>query len=161
MISGAYLGPLCGATIQAAARAGLFSSQAAGKLEQLAQTETKEIGEFLTSGGKTGGALAGAMAGDDDTAIACALIDALIERAARLTAANLSSGVIKSGKGADAARPVCIVAEGTTFYKLADLKARVERYLDEYLVGTRQRHYAIVSVDNATLLGAAIAGLTN
>jgi hexokinase len=161
MISGAYLGPLCGATIQAAANAGFFSPVAAKNLAQLRQTDTKEIGEFLTSGGKADGPLSAALAGADDIAIACELIDALIERAAKLTATNLSSAVIKSGKGQDAARPVCIVAEGTTFYKLADLKARVERYLDEYLVETKKRHYAIVSVDNATLLGAAIAGLTN
>jgi hexokinase len=56
---------------------------------------------------------------------------------------------------------VCIVAEGTVFYGLKSLKARVEYYLKEYLKDKKHRYYEIVNVENATLIGAAIAGLTN
>jgi len=89
------------------------------------------------------------------------LIDRLIERAAKLTAINLSSVVIKSQKGKNPCFPVCIVAEGTTFYQLKSLKQRVEYYLKTYLEDRKNRYYEIVNVDNATLIGAAIAGLTN
>jgi hexokinase len=53
------------------------------------------------------------------------------------------------------------VAEGTTFYKLHNLKSQVEHYLDSFLKEQKGIHYEIVSVENATLIGAAIAGLTN
>ena len=96
-----------------------------------------------------------------DTETLGLLINKLVERAAKLTAINLSSAVLKCGKGQDPSRPICIVAEGTTFYKLADLKARVKAYLNRYLVEQKKRYYEIISVDNATLIGAAIAGLTN
>jgi hexokinase len=89
------------------------------------------------------------------------LADAIIERAAKLTAANLSSAALKSGKGRNPARPICIVAEGTTFYKLKSLRSKVEFYLKQYLVDKKHVHYEIVNIDNATLIGAAIAGLTN
>ena len=36
----------------------------------------------------------------------------LVERAAKLTAINLSAIAIKTGQGADPTRPICIVAEG-------------------------------------------------
>jgi len=68
---------------------------------------------------------------------------------------------LKSGKGKSADKPVCIVAEGTTFYSLTGLKEKVEEYLQEFLVGQKGRYYEIVQVDNATLIGAATAGLTN
>ena len=58
-------------------------------------------------------------------------------------------------------RPVCIVAEGTTFYRLKSLRQKIERYLTQYLVERKHVYYEIVSIDNATLIGAAIAGLTN
>ena len=62
------------------------------------------------------------------------LVDALIERAAKLTAINLSSVALKSGKGLNPCRPICIVAEGTTFYRLKSLRQKIEYYLKQYLV---------------------------
>ncbi|MHC4238214.1 MAG: hypothetical protein ACYSUC_00425 [Planctomycetota bacterium] len=85
----------------------------------------------------------------------------MVERAAKLTAVNLSSVVLKSSQGENPCSPVCIVAEGTVFYGLKSLRARVEYYLKEYLEDKKQRYYEIVNVENATLIGAAIAGLTN
>ncbi|MHC4187885.1 MAG: hexokinase, partial [Planctomycetota bacterium] len=84
----------------------------------------------------------------------------LIERAGKLTAINLSAMVLKSGSGKNPERPVCIVAEGTTFYEMKDLKDKTEYYLSECL---RQRgvFFDVVNVENSTLIGAAIAGLTN
>jgi hexokinase len=89
------------------------------------------------------------------------IIDRLIERAAKLTAINLSSVAIKSEKGKNPFCPVCITAEGSTFYGLKTLKERVECYLMRYLNDERECYYEIVNVENATLIGAAIAGLTN
>jgi hexokinase len=57
--------------------------------------------------------------------------------------------------------PVCITAEGTTFYELKSLKAKVEFYLTSFLKEKHNRFVEIVSVKDATLIGAAIAGLTN
>jgi len=163
MISGAYLGPLCGTTIRAAAEAGLFSADAAEKLLVLQQTTTKDISEFMAAPQDGVNPLSAAMKDTDerDLAVLYYLIDALIERAAKLTAINLSSVAIKCGKGRNPCRPVCIVAEGTTFYHLTSLRRKVEFYLKQYLVDTRKIYYQIVSVENATLLGAATAGLTN
>ena len=68
---------------------------------------------------------------------------------------------IRSARGTDPTRPLCIVAEGTTFYKMKTLKSRVEFYLKQCLEDQRGVYTEIISVENATLLGAAIAGLTN
>lgn len=163
MISGAYIGPLCHATMRLAAREGLFSPPAAEALLALPETNTKQISEFLTAPEGGGSPLADALAQapHEDTATLYHLIDALIERAAKLTAANLSSAAIQCGRGRDPSRPVCIVAEGTTFYHLNSLRRKVEYYLKQYLVDDRGVYYQIATVENATLIGAAIAGLTN
>ena len=163
MISGAYLGPLCMATIQAAAREGLFSEAAAKNLLAIPEAATKDVSEFMSSPERTDNLLGKALAETTpaDVRTAYCLADALIERAAKLTAANLSSAAIKSGKGQNPCRPVCIVAEGTTFYHLKSLRQKVEYYLKQYLVDGKGIAYEIIAVENATLLGAATAGLTN
>jgi hexokinase len=167
MISGAYLGPLAFMTIQRAAEQGLLSPVVREKLVALDEATTKDVGDFLAQPKDANSPLSAILANrqddqvDRDAEIMAAVIEAIIERAAKLTATNLSSAVLKSGKGADPDRPVCIVAEGTTFYKLSNLKERVEFYLDQYLVAEKKKHYDIVEVENATLIGAAIAGLTN
>ena len=163
MISGAYLGPLCLKVIQVAAEDGLFSDTSAQKLKNINQISTKEVSDFMCYLMSNANALSCAIdsATEDDAMTLYYLLDRLIERAAKLTAINLSSVAIKSGKGQNPCRPVCIVAEGTTFYHLKSLKQKVEYYLKQYLQNQKNIHYEIVGVENATLIGAAIAGLTN
>ena len=163
MISGAYLGPLCLWAVRAAAEEGLFSKDSAENVKKIKELSTIDINDFMSYPQGKGGPLSSALkpASEEDIATAYYLIDRLIERAAKLTAINLSSVAIKSGKGQNPWRPVCIVAEGTTFYQLKSLKQRVEYYLKDYLVNEKGIFYEIINVENATLIGAAIAGLTN
>jgi hexokinase len=162
MISGAYLGSLCFLAVQTACREGLFSKNTADEVLRLKDLGTIQVNDFMyypygdnvlagiCKKGKPG-----------DVPIMYHIIDRLIERAAKLTAINLSAMAIKSYCGTSPDRPMCIVAEGTTFYNLKGLKSRVEFYLKQYLENELGIYWEIISVDNATLIGAAIAGLTN
>ena len=163
MISGAYFGPLCLRTIHTAADDGLFSNPIAGKLKKITKIETKDANDFLYHPiGRTNPLSAVFDArSEQDMVTLYYLLDTLAERAAKLVAIKLASATIKSGKGRNPCRPVCIVAEGTVFYQLKSLKQRVECYLKKYLDDEKSIYYEIVNVENATLIGAAIAGLTN
>ena len=163
MISGAYLGPLSLWTLRAAADNALFSKDFAQRIKGVEEATTKDINVFLSFPQGREGPLAPALqsASEDDILTACCLIDRLIERAAKLAAVKLSSAAIKGDRGRDPAHPVCIVAEGTTFYHLRYLKQRVEYYLKDYLENDKGIYFEIMNVENATLIGAAIAGLTN
>ncbi len=163
MISGAYLGPLCLATVQAAAKQGLFSTAAAERLAGIPAVVSRDISSLLVCPERGDNPLSQALAdaSTQDAATLYHLVDALVERAAKLTAINLSSVSLKSGKGLDPCRPICIVAEGSTFYRLKSLRQKIEYYLKQFLVDKKHVHYEIVNIENATLIGAAIAGLTN
>ena len=163
MISGAYLGPICLWTIQAAIKEKLFSNITAQKLLAIIKLSSKEVSDFMYSPQASSNPLSKVTsnANEQDSTTLYWLIDRMIERAAKLTAINLSSVAIKCGKGKNPTRPICIVAEGTTFYHLTSLRQRVEYYLRQYLVGKKGIFYEIINVENATLIGAAIAGLTN
>jgi hexokinase len=162
MISGAYLGSLYFKTLQKACADQLFSPAASDAICKLPGLETRDMNAFmlyphsdnlLAKICKTGG--------DNDILAAYHIADRLTERAAKLTAINLASVAIHSGQGTDPTRPICIIAEGTTFYHMKSLKSRVEFYLKQYLENKCGIYFDLVQVENATLIGAAIAGLTN
>jgi len=162
MFSGAYLGALCLKTLQEAGREGLVSKAVTEKLLALKDLETKDVNSFMYfPEGDNHLAMSCSSGHEQDYIAAWYLLDALIERAAKLVAFLLSSVVLKTDKGKNPCTPVCITAEGTTFYELKSLKTKVEFYLKSFLEETHNRFIEIVSVENATLTGAAIAGLKN
>ncbi|MCK5093670.1 MAG: hexokinase [Spirochaetes bacterium] len=165
-ISGAYFGKLCLGTIQLAADNSLFSTSANKKLKAILSLGAKDINDFMLYPAGVDNPLASSLGddnddNDDDRSALFYIIDRLIERAAKLTAINLSSVVIKSDKGKNPCYPVCITADGTVFHGLKTLKEKVEYYLRGFLIKSMKRYYEFVSVENAPLIGAAIAGLTN
>lgn len=163
MISGAYLGPLCFFAMKLAADNGVFSDEFREKLHAISDITTENINQFLLYPERDEHPIGAALKRGikDNQILLYHLIDRLIERAAVLSAINISSAVLKSGKGKNPSLPVCITAEGSVYYGLHSMKKRVERFVQQYLVETMKRHVNFINVDNATLIGAAIAALTN
>ncbi len=161
MISGAYFGALCLYTVRAAAEKGLFSRAFSSEIRQIPVLTTADINEFLLRSYDTATVLGGVIRHGTDRVSVFYLIDQLIERAARLTAINLSSVVLKGGSGKNPCRPVCITADGSMFHGLVTLKERVNCLMRRFLVEKKNRFYEFTQSDNASLIGAAIAGLTN
>ncbi len=162
MISGAYLGPVFLYTVRKACDERLFSDVVAEGMGRLSALDTKEMNEFMQY--PYGANLLAKIcknSNSDDVLKLYYIADRLTERAAKLTAINLSAMAVKSGQGKDPTRPVCVVAEGTTFYQMKTLKPRVEFYLKQHLENKHGIYTEIISVENATLIGSAIAGLTN
>jgi hexokinase len=158
MYSGAYFGPLCRLIIGTACRDNLFSPATQQALQDISSLDTRNVSEFVRSPyGEN--ILSKAVTTEPDRVSLYHLLDRMIERSAKLCVIALASVILKSGKGENPCRPVCITAEGSTFYGLKGLRFRVEYYLKKYLTGVHGRYFEIVSIENATLIGAAIAGL--
>ena len=162
MFSGGYLGGLCLSTLREAGRQGLFSKEMAEELLAIEDLQTIDVNSFMRfPQGDSPLTMSCKKGSEQDSAFVWYVLDALIERAAKFTAILLSSTVLKTDKGKNPCVPVCITAEGTTFYELKSLKTKIEFYLKSFLEEKHNRFFEIVSVENATLIGAAIAGLTN
>lgn len=161
MCSGAYLGPVGRLALVAAAKDGLFSEAVSGDFENLASLELKDMDQFFygpyRADTKLGAILAKGT--EDDRETAYRILDAFVERSARLAAANIAAVIIKSGKGKSPARPVSVLCEGTTFLRTHNLRERVTGYLNAALTEERGIWYEIVTMDNAVTLGSAVAGL--
>ena len=162
MFSGAYLGTLCLKAFQEGAQQNILSKVVADKILAVNDLQTRDVNDFLCSPYGRNSLAEFCIAGTEhDCAVVWYVLDGLIERAAKLVAALLSSVVLMTDKGQNPCNSVCITAEGTTFYGLKSLKAKIEFYLSSFLREQHGRYVEIINVDNATLIGAAIAGLTN
>ncbi len=157
-ISGAYLGPLLKVVLQQAAKEGLFSAETATGLAKLTLLSNIETDDFMHNPWKGKSPLTKLVATKEDGSKMAALIDGVVERATKLAACNLSAVVLRGSAGVDPSKPICINADGTTFYKNYQFAPRVHRYLQEFLVEKHQRYYEIIQVDNSPTLGAALAG---
>lgn len=163
MISGAYQGSLMFELIRRAIAEGLFSAAYSEYLYGLTGLSSRDLNDFVLYPYSSNGIIARGMQreADNDRTTMYWLIDAFIERAAKLTAINLAAVIIKSGKGTNPCLPVCIATEGTTFSKSALFRKKLDYYVKHYLNDQVGIFCEFVSADNAALIGTAIAALIN
>lgn len=157
MISGRYQGELVAAFIKKASEEGLLSKGFGEKIKGWGEIDAKDINDFLYYPySKSKLSCTG-----DDPIVVYHIIDAILERAAKLVAINLSAVLIKTGAGKNPCKPVCVCADGSAFYKLKSLRSKLDYYIKDYLNEQKGLYCEFIKADNAPLIGAAIAGLTN
>ncbi len=161
MFAGGYFGGLCTTALKQAADEGLFSDKSAKKLGEVDEFSSEEVNKFVLAIEPENCLVSKVFVDEEDKKIATLIIEALIERAAKLVAANIAAVILKTGKAKSKEKPVLMTIEGTTFYKLKDFRLTFEKYLQEILSGDNQRYYEIVEVANSSLIGAAIAAIVN
>ncbi len=164
MISGAYQGAMIAEVIKKAIEEGLFSEEFARRFERIAQLSSRDVDEFCFHPYSDDYVLSKCVnhdAGEKDRLVLYYLIDGVFERAAKLVTFNLAAIMLKTGKGKNPCLPVCVTAEGTTFYKSKFLKSKLEYYVKDFMNDKLGIYCEFVKADNATLVGTAIAGLLN
>jgi len=157
-ISGVYMGTLALALLKALMKEGVFSESGAAALLGMDKLTTIHIDNLCAANGRDTGILETDVFSDADRDIMKTVFTAVVERAALFTAVNLLATVIKSGAGQSADSPVCINIDGSTFYKTFGLEDKVQALLKQMLE-ERGLHIRCIQVDDAPVVGAAIAGL--
>lgn len=159
LISGVYMGPLALELLQALASEGVFSHAGAAAFSIMKDLSTVHIDNLAADNGRDVGVLGTEAFTDADREIMKTVFAAVVDRAALLTAVNISAAVVKSGAGQDPARPVCVNIDGSTYYKTHRLSEQVQAHL-AVILGAHGLHTRCIRVDDAPIVGAAIAGLT-
>jgi len=161
MFSGGYFGGLCLSVLKAAADEGVFSEQMRRDLINVTELSSNDANSLLSDRSTEEGKLKGCLRLRQDEESCKLIINSLIDRAAKLVAANIAAVVLKTDKGKFPGRPILITIEGTAFYKLHNLKVFFEKYFTEYLIGEKKRYVEFTEVPQSSLIGAALAGLIN
>ena len=160
MISGAYQGDLIYRTICGAVEESLFSEKFAAAFASLSTISMMEISDYCTDPEGNNTLARVAMAGTaEDRDLLYALVDDSFERSTRITAINFAAIARKTDSGKSAEHPLCVAAEGTTFFKAPLFRPKLERYLQDWVRDGLNRHISIVKAEDATLYGSAVAAL--
>lgn len=155
MISGRYLPQITLKALHGGVEEGLFGGACAGWIGGLKQLDHDMMDAFATAADIPAPAV---LSGEDRRVIG-AIMKAVIERAAKLAAVNMTAAVVKA-VGENSPLPVCINVDGSTYYKASGLRENTEAYLAQLMVA-RDIPYTLVHVERAPMIGAAIAGLVN
>lgn len=157
-VSGAYQGGVIHRTILTAMEEGLFSPAFCRAYSLLPEISMRDIDDFCFFPYGPG-PIAACCAGEDDRLAVYQIIDESFERAARLVCVNLSSILMFTQSGKNPLRPVCVAAEGTTFYKSKLFRSKLDFYIHSFLTGRHGHYCEFVRVENANLVGSAAAAL--
>lgn len=158
MISGRYLGDITLEVIKQAARDGMFSAAATAAIEKIKCLETAELSLFIENPFNTLAPFNTSSIEAADREILYFIVLELIERAAKLTAVNIAAAAIRSNSGHSPLHPICINVDGSTFHKLYGFRSKCEAYLAGIL-NQRGIYFETIEVENAPIIGTAIAGL--
>lgn len=162
MISGGYFGRVLHGTLMLLSGQGLFSPAFADAVAPLGKVSLKEITRYIE--GKAGDDNIYAQLArqnDDDRQTMDYVLDCLYERCAKMVTVLLCAIAEQTNSGADSAHPLCVCAEGTTFYRSPLLTKHLDALMRDYVQGQKGRTISIVRTDDATLTGTALAALTN
>lgn len=161
MIAGAYLGGLGGTVLKEGAKAGLFSPAATAGLLDVPALSSKALDDFCSNPFQPIAPFDRLTLTDDDRRTILALCTPVFMRAALLAAVNIAAAVIRTGAGRDPLHPVAVNIDGSTYYRVltASFASRVQQHLRS-LLEPRGRHYDLLHINEAPLIGAAVAGLT-
>lgn len=159
MISGGYFGPICLLTLKTAAKEGVFTSDATSGLLNLPVLSSEEVNLFISDQRSGTNPLSSFIKNKADIEGCLQIINCLIDRAAILVAGNLAAVVLKTNKGKTKERPILITVEGSTYYKLHNMRTHIGKYLSAYLTGARERFLEFKEVKQSSLVGAALAAL--
>ncbi|MEA2067880.1 MAG: hexokinase, partial [Verrucomicrobiota bacterium] len=158
-ISGVYMGSIALELMQGLASEGVFSNLGGAALSIMKDLSTIHIDNLAAGNGRDIGVLGSEAFTDADRETMKTVFSAVVDRAALLTAVNILAAVVKGGEGKDPTRPVCINIDGSTYYKTHQLAGKVQEHLAA-LLGERGLHIRCIQVEDAPVVGAAIAGLT-
>ncbi|MGL4346160.1 MAG: hexokinase family protein [Cellulosilyticaceae bacterium] len=161
MSSGRYLGPVVLGVLQAAAKDGLFSAECSKQLQLATDMALIDVNNFAYDSYDASNILVQMCQTEEDRIVMYELVDAMIERAAKICAIKLAATILKTESGKNPCKPIGVVCEGTTFFKLKNYKTKLEYYMKHELTDKHGRYFEIIKGEDLNLIGTAIAALSN
>lgn len=159
MCSGAYMGIIAYKAVNYGCKEGLFSEGFVQAFSKIPSFMPYDMDQYLRNPEDHSsllGALVPASTKEDMETFEQILKD-VIARSAAIVSALLSASILKSGKGTEENKPICVVANGSTFWKTFGLYEAVCKNLEANLSGDFKRCYKIIKVEDDITLGSCAA----
>ncbi|MDR3130561.1 MAG: hexokinase [Treponema sp.] len=160
--AGAYLGPLTLQILKQAVKDEVLVFKRSKELLDIPALKTRDLNEFMQSPLTGQGPIGGLFGPDELDGLRSLeyLTSIVTERGALMAAAVIAAMALRAGESRDPFAPVRIAVEGTTYMIYKDMREALESYLHTMLYRDSPRSYVISPVEQASLLGAAVAALS-
>ena len=156
-ISGAYLGTLTLKFMQKISCDDFFSESASSLISSLQSIETAYFSELYNNDINANNIFYSSDFSKQDRDIINIIFGKIIERAALFAAINIAATIIKSNQNMN--KKFLISADGSTLYKTPNFLKYIEINLLN-LLEDKNISYEVIKVDNAPLIGAAVAAIS-
>lgn len=157
MVSGAYLGPLFKEVLTSAVDDGLFGSDACEKLSAMKDIRAVDLNSVLSHPFRENPFVE---LNEEDLDVIVCLGEALVERAAYLSAVQLAAALCRRPSSSSRLHPICVNVDGSTIHKMKGYYVAFESQLKS-LLKDKGVHVMLVHKEHSPILGSAIAALTN
>jgi hexokinase len=161
--SGAYLGPLTLHVLKQAVKDGVVRFRKSDELLAMPSLQTRDFNEFQHNPLAAEGPVGGLFGLDERDALAAVqyLASIITERGALLSAAAIAAAVQRVREDVPPYAPVRIAIEGTTYMIYKGMRRAMDAWLHVMLTRGKPCPYIISPVEQASLLGAAVAALSD
>ncbi len=161
-VGGAYFGSLCHETIKLAkdfslAKGSIFSSSANKYFNSSLEINSQHISDFLKNPHQEQTPFSTLDVMDKE--ILYYLLDEMVTRSAFAVCIQMAAVLERSEKGRNPLHPICINVDGSTIHKTHAYKNKLNFFLQEYCQKKSGVFYELTKVDDAPLVGSAIAAL--
>jgi len=159
MISGAYQGELVYETLKKAGEENVLTLKFLESITNSCRITSKNVSDFCNDR-YSDDSIIGLKLNNHGTEVdrtkTFYLVDAIIERAAKLLAINCKAILIKMGSGRNPCKPVCLTIDGSTFYGSQSFRRKFDFYIKQNL---ENKGYYVkrIQVENGTLIGSTMA----
>ena len=143
------MGPLTLVAMQQAAQEGLFSAAGASAIGRWRELDTVSLSMRLAGKSVPVWELA-----ESDERVMLRIFEGLVDRAALFSAVNMAAAMVLDRT--DSVAPVCVNADGSTYYFTPGLAEKTELYLRSLLM-PYDCSFEITKVMDAPAVGAALA----
>jgi hexokinase len=157
MVSGAYLGPLFLSILKTSATEKMIGTAARDRFLNLKTLSSLELNQLLSNPFQAE-VFKGIL--QEDLEFCVRIGSHLVQRASWLCALKIAAGVLFMGGGKNILHPISINIDGSTVHKMYGFYTSMASHLEK-LLQPEGVHFMLVHKDNAPVLGAAIAALTN
>ncbi len=159
MCSGAYLGNLLFHILKNACKKKIFTMEFEKEFSGVQKITWPEVSIFLDDKSDSTNTFVKLLKASSplDIEFLYFIMNCILNRTAATVASILAANILKCKKGKSESDKICIVCNGSTFWKTPGLASKIKAELDDILDGELKRYYNLIKIDDDISRGTALA----
>lgn len=159
MCSGAYLGNIVFHILKVACNKKIFSLEFEKEFSGVQKITWPEVSIFLDDKADSTNTFERLLRASSplDIEFLYFILNSILNRTASIVASIIAANILKCKKGKSESEKICVVCNGSTFWKTPGLASKIKTELGDILKGDIKRYYSLVKIDDDISTGTTLA----